>query len=178
MQTRTECHQIGNAVSQTYRKSVRIRSSVANPKFAIPRGNSASEFRIQSHTSNLLILVWFSNLKFLNADAIVILGTSNSPHWPMPRAWGVLPLLCAKRARKGKRQYYSSPCCASSRQCQDSRLAVLRTEILYLGICCARCPRRHRAFCEMKSSSYVFKNEVSQMNLRCSAIVRRAAIVI
>src|SRR5882724_13612586 len=34
-------------------------SSVANPKFAIPRGNSESEFRIQSHTSNLLILVWF-----------------------------------------------------------------------------------------------------------------------
>jgi len=30
----------------------------------------------------------------------------------------------------------------------------------------------------MKSSSYVFKNEVSQMNLRCSALVRRAAIVI
>src|SRR5260221_3359087 len=49
--------------------------SVANPKFAIPRGSSAIEFRIQSHTSNLLILVWFSNLKFLNADAMLILGT-------------------------------------------------------------------------------------------------------
>src|SRR5258706_8106314 len=29
---------------------------------------------------NLLILVWFSNLKFLNADAGYIPGTSNSPH--------------------------------------------------------------------------------------------------
>src|SRR6266852_2404234 len=62
------------------------KTSVANPKFAIPRANSASEFRIQSHTSNLLILVWFSNLKFLSADAILILGTS-IPHtsaWEEP----------------------------------------------------------------------------------------------
>ena len=32
-----------------------FRTSVANPKFAMPWSNSASEFRIQSHTSNLLI---------------------------------------------------------------------------------------------------------------------------
>src|SRR6267154_2604026 len=36
-----------------------VRTSVTNPKFAIPGGSSASEFRIQSHTSNLLNLVWF-----------------------------------------------------------------------------------------------------------------------
>ena len=36
-----------------------VRTSVTNPKFAIPAGSSASEFRIQSHTSNLLNLVWF-----------------------------------------------------------------------------------------------------------------------
>ncbi len=57
------------------------QTSVANPKFAISRGSSASEFRIQSHTSNLLILVWFSDLKFLNVDAMQISGTSNPPHW-------------------------------------------------------------------------------------------------
>src|SRR5258706_10470128 len=70
----------------TMSSSRRTSPSAANPKFAIPRGNSASEFRIQSHTSNLLILVWFSNLKFLSADAIVILGTSNSPHGARARA--------------------------------------------------------------------------------------------
>jgi hypothetical protein len=42
-------------------------------------GNAPGEFRIQSHTSILLNLVWFSNLKFLKANAIQILGTSN-PH--------------------------------------------------------------------------------------------------
>jgi hypothetical protein len=29
-------------------------------------GNAPGEIRIQSHTSNLLNLVWFSDLKFLN----------------------------------------------------------------------------------------------------------------
>jgi hypothetical protein len=43
-------------------------------------GNALGEFRIQSHTSNLLNLVWFSDLKFPNANAMEILGTSNSPH--------------------------------------------------------------------------------------------------
>ena len=57
-----------------------FRASVANPKFALPWSSSPSEFRIQSHTSNLLILVWFSDLKFPNADAMKILGTSNPPH--------------------------------------------------------------------------------------------------
>ena len=52
----------------------RHRTSVANPKFAIPWSNSPSEFRIQSHASNLLILVRFSNLKFLNAGAMLIPG--------------------------------------------------------------------------------------------------------
>jgi len=43
-------------------------------------GATLGEFRIQSHTSNLLNLVWFSDLKFLNVDAMEILGTSNPPH--------------------------------------------------------------------------------------------------
>jgi hypothetical protein len=43
-------------------------------------GNAPGEFRIQSHTSNLLNLVWFSDLKFLNVNATKILGTSNPPH--------------------------------------------------------------------------------------------------
>ena len=58
----------------------RQHTSLANPKFAIPLSNSPSEFRIQSYASNLLILVWFSNLKFLNEGAMMIPGTSNSPH--------------------------------------------------------------------------------------------------
>src|SRR3954468_12460964 len=40
---------------------------------------------MQSHTGNLSALVWFSNLKFLNADAMLILETSNSPHEPQNR---------------------------------------------------------------------------------------------
>src|SRR5258705_1343536 len=43
-------------------------------------GNTPGEFRIQRHTSNLLNLVWFSDLKFLNVNATMILGTSNPPH--------------------------------------------------------------------------------------------------
>jgi len=43
-------------------------------------GNAPGDFRIQSPTSNLLNLVWFLDLKFLNANAIQILGTSNPPH--------------------------------------------------------------------------------------------------
>src|SRR5260221_419613 len=63
----------------------------------------------------------------------------------------VAPALCEAGAEE-ERQYYSSPCCVSSRQGQDSRLAVLNGHpILILGICCARCRRRHRAFGEMKS---------------------------
>jgi hypothetical protein len=61
-------------------RACEYQPSVANPKFAKPWSSLASEFRIQSHTGNLLILVWFSNLNFLNADAMVIPGTSNSPH--------------------------------------------------------------------------------------------------
>ena len=61
-------------------RSIRNDSSVADPKFAMPWSNTPSEFRIRSHTTNLLILVRFSNLKFLNADAMLIPGTSNSPH--------------------------------------------------------------------------------------------------
>src|SRR5712675_1758391 len=48
-------------------------------------GNTPGEFRIQSHTSNLLNLVWFSDLKFLNVNAMKILGTSNPPHWRRTR---------------------------------------------------------------------------------------------
>src|SRR6476661_5985932 len=43
-------------------------------------GQRSGEFRIQSHTSNLLNLVWSSDLKFLSVDAMGILGTSNPPH--------------------------------------------------------------------------------------------------
>jgi hypothetical protein len=43
-------------------------------------GNTPGEFRIQSHTSNLLNQVRFSDLKFLILDAMEILGTSNPPH--------------------------------------------------------------------------------------------------
>jgi len=43
-------------------------------------GNALGEFRVQSHTSNLLNLVWFSDLKFLSVDAMEILRTSNPPH--------------------------------------------------------------------------------------------------
>src|SRR4029077_18903513 len=43
-------------------------------------GQSPGEFRIQGHTSNLLNLVWFSNLKFLNVNAMKIVGTANPPH--------------------------------------------------------------------------------------------------
>jgi hypothetical protein len=45
-------------------------TSVANPKFRKCLGNTPGEFRIRSHTSNLLNLVWFADLKFLNANAI------------------------------------------------------------------------------------------------------------
>ena len=39
------------------------------------------EFRFQSHTSNILNLVWFTDLKFLNVDAMQMIGTSNPPHY-------------------------------------------------------------------------------------------------
>jgi hypothetical protein len=55
-------------------------SSLANPKFA-PRWSSAmSEFRIQSHTGNPWKSSVVLDLKFLNADATQIAGTSNPPH--------------------------------------------------------------------------------------------------
>ena len=54
-------------------------SSVANPKFATSGCGTGSEFRIRSHTRKILYLVWYSDLKFLNADAIKMLGTSNPP---------------------------------------------------------------------------------------------------
>ena len=57
-----------------------IGTSVANPKFVSPWSEARIEFRIQSHTSNLLNLVWFTDLKFLNADAMEMTGTSNPPH--------------------------------------------------------------------------------------------------
>jgi len=53
---------------------------VANPKFALSGCATVSEFRIQSHTSNLFNLVWSSDLKFLNAAATKITVTSNPPH--------------------------------------------------------------------------------------------------
>src|SRR4029077_11436287 len=56
-------------------------TSVANPKFVLFWSEAQIEFRIQSHTSNLLNLVWFTDLKFLNADAMEMTGTSNPPHW-------------------------------------------------------------------------------------------------
>jgi hypothetical protein len=55
-------------------------ASVANPKFVLPWSEARNEFRIQNHTTNLLNLVWFTDLKFLNADAMEITGTSNPPH--------------------------------------------------------------------------------------------------
>ena len=48
-----------------------------------------SEFRIQCHTSNVLYLVWYSDLKFLNADAAKMTGTSNPP--PERRVEGLRP---------------------------------------------------------------------------------------
>jgi hypothetical protein len=53
---------------------------VANPKFVSLWSRARIEFRIQSQTSNLLNLVWFTDLKFLNADAMEMTGTSNPPH--------------------------------------------------------------------------------------------------
>jgi uncharacterized membrane protein YhaH (DUF805 family) len=53
---------------------------VANPKFVLPWSEALIEFRIQSHTSNLLNLVWFTDLKFLNVDAMEMTGTSTPPH--------------------------------------------------------------------------------------------------
>src|SRR5712675_101015 len=50
-------YKIDLAIYDSQRESNCINSRVAKPKSAIPRGNSASDFRIQSHTSNLLILV-------------------------------------------------------------------------------------------------------------------------
>src|SRR6266567_7500250 len=38
------------------------------------------EIPMLRHTSNLLNLVWFSDLKFLNVNATRIVGTSNPPH--------------------------------------------------------------------------------------------------
>ncbi len=55
-------------------------SSVANPKFARRWSSAMSEFRIRSHTSNPLNSSVVLDLKFLNADAIQIAGTSNPPH--------------------------------------------------------------------------------------------------
>jgi len=43
-------------------------------------GQRSRRISDSSHTSNLLNLVWFSDLKFLTADAMEILGTSNPPH--------------------------------------------------------------------------------------------------
>ncbi|RCI77426.1 hypothetical protein D7I41_20030 [Ochrobactrum sp. MH181795] len=57
-----------------------LETSVANPKFVSLRGGVANEFRIQSHTSNILDLVWFTDLKFLDDDAMQMTGTSNPPH--------------------------------------------------------------------------------------------------
>jgi hypothetical protein len=54
---------------------------VANPKFAKSFWSSAaSEFRIQSHTGKHLNSSVVLDLKFLNADAAKMAGTSNPPH--------------------------------------------------------------------------------------------------
>ena len=58
----------------------RFGPSVANPKFAISGRGTVSEFRIQSHTSNILYLLWYSDLKFINAVATKMTGTSKPPH--------------------------------------------------------------------------------------------------
>ena len=47
---------------------------------AIYLGAKPSASRIRDHTSKTLNLVWFSDLKFLSAEAIETLGTSNPPH--------------------------------------------------------------------------------------------------
>jgi hypothetical protein len=43
-------------------------------------GNVPGEFRIQGHAGFFLNLVWFSDFKFPNANAVKTLGTSNPPH--------------------------------------------------------------------------------------------------
>src|SRR6185295_20062804 len=55
--------------------------SVPIPKFASLRGTLVCELRNQRDTSNLLILVRFLDLKFLNKRAAIIIGTSNPPHY-------------------------------------------------------------------------------------------------
>ena len=70
----------GSSPRQAFAAMPFSHSSVANPNFAISRGKVGSEFRILSHTSNSLNLVWFSDLKFLYVNAMKILGTSNPTH--------------------------------------------------------------------------------------------------
>src|SRR6266700_4671797 len=57
-----------------------IPSVVLVSKFARRSISECGDLR-NHDTSILLNLVWFSDLKFLNANAIQILGTSNPPHW-------------------------------------------------------------------------------------------------
>jgi len=57
-----------------------VVTRVANLKFASLGSSVTSEFRIRSHTSNSLNLVWFMDLKLLNANAMQMTGTANPPH--------------------------------------------------------------------------------------------------
>src|SRR4029077_20592544 len=50
-------------------------SSVPIPKFAHPRGTLRCELRNQRDTSNFMILVRHSDLKFLNELAAIMIGT-------------------------------------------------------------------------------------------------------
>ena len=54
--------------------------SCANPKFVLPWSEARIEFRIKATLATYLNLVWFMDLKFLNADAMEMTGTSNPAH--------------------------------------------------------------------------------------------------
>src|ERR1700674_454770 len=55
-------------------------TSAPIPKFASLCSTVSCELRNQRSTSNLMILVWLLNLKFLDEVAATLGGTSNSPH--------------------------------------------------------------------------------------------------
>src|SRR5258708_39218485 len=69
----------GEFRNQRDTSNVLIPSVVLVSKFARRSISECGELR-NHDTSNLLILVWFSDLKFLNVNATIISGPSNPPH--------------------------------------------------------------------------------------------------
>lgn len=59
--------------------TVMTAPSIANLKFVSLGSSTWSEFRIRSHTSKRLNLVWFTVLEFLNVNATQMVGTANPP---------------------------------------------------------------------------------------------------